>query len=69
MTSIARNGIRSIKRRKFPLILIWKPPYAGGIEQERWTREMLEAIEENYEPVQKHVETVVYRPRSRDGVP
>jgi hypothetical protein len=30
---------------------------------------MLEAIEENYEPVQKHVVTVVYRPKPRDGVP
>jgi len=74
MTQLQRDGrwnqeplLRSIKRRKFPLILIWKPPYAAGIEQERWTREMLEAIEENYEPVQKHLATVVYRPS--DGVP
>jgi ABC-type glycerol-3-phosphate transport system permease component len=74
LTQLQRDGrwnqeplLRSIKRRKFPLILIWKPPYAAGIEQERWTREMLEAIEENYEPVQKHLATVVYRPS--DGVP
>ena len=74
MTQLQRDGrwnqeplLRSIKRRKFLLILIWKPPYAAGIEQERWTREMLEAIEENYEPVQKHLATVVYRPS--DGVP
>jgi hypothetical protein len=76
MTQLQRDGrwdqepiLRSIKRRKYPLILIWKPAYVADIEQERWTREMLEAIEENYEPVQKHVETVVYRPNSGDGVP
>jgi hypothetical protein len=76
MTQLQRDGrwdqepiLRSIKRRKYPLILIWKPAYVADIEQERWTREMPEAIEENYEPVQKHVETVVYRPNSGDGVP
>jgi ABC-type glycerol-3-phosphate transport system permease component len=76
MTQLQRDGrwnqeplLRSIKRRNFPLILIWKPPYAAGIEQERWTRDMLEAIEESYEPVQKHVVTVVYRPRPSDEVP
>jgi len=76
MTQLQRDGrwdqgplLRSMKRRKFPVILIWKPPYATSIEQERWTRKMLEAIEENYEPVQKHVGTVVYRPRTSDRVP
>ena len=76
MTQLQRDGrwdqgplLRSIKRRKFPVILIWKPPYAASIEQERWTRKMLEAIEENYDPVQKLVGTVVYRPRTSDGVP
>jgi ABC-type glycerol-3-phosphate transport system permease component len=76
MTQLQRDGrwdqgplLRSIERRKFHAILIWKPPYAAGIERERWTPEMLEAIEENYGPVHKYAETVVYRPRPGDGVP
>jgi hypothetical protein len=76
MTQLQRDGrwnqgplLKSIRRRQFPVILIWKPHYASGIEQERWTQEMLEAIEENYESVQKHAGTVVYRPKPGDGVP
>jgi ABC-type glycerol-3-phosphate transport system permease component len=75
MTQLQRDGrwdqealLRSIKRRKFPVILIWKPSYAADIERERWTRGMLEAIEENYEPAHTHAGTVVYRPKSDDGV-
>jgi ABC-type glycerol-3-phosphate transport system permease component len=72
MTQLQRDGrwdqgpfLRSIKRRKFPVILIWKPRYAAGIERERWTQGMLEAIEENYEPAHTHAGTVVYRPKTR----
>jgi hypothetical protein len=75
MTQLQRDGrwdqgplLRSIRRRKFPVILIWKPRYAAGIERERWTRGMLEAIEENYEPAHTHAGTVVYRPKPDDGV-
>jgi hypothetical protein len=57
--------LRSIKRRKSSVILIWKPRYAAGIERERWTRGMLEAIEENYEPAHTYAGTVVYRPKTR----
>ena len=74
MTQLQRDGrwdqeplLESIERRKFPVILIWKPPYAAGVERERWTREMLEAIEENYEPAHKYVRTLVYQPRPGDG--
>jgi hypothetical protein len=52
MTQLQRDGrwdqgplIRSIERQAFPAVLIWKPAYAAGIERERWTRKMLEAIE------------------------
>jgi hypothetical protein len=76
MTQLKRDGrwdqsslLTSIRRRKFPAILIWKPPYAAGIERERWTREMLEAIEENYETAQKYAGTVVYLPKPGDGKP
>jgi ABC-type sugar transport system permease subunit len=69
MTQLQRDGrwdqstlLTSIRRRTFPAILIWKPPYAPGLVRERWTPEMLEAIEENYEPTQKLAGTVVYRP-------
>ena len=60
-----RPFLRSIKRRESSVILIWKPRYAAGIERERWTRGMLEAIEENYEPAHIYAGTVVYRPKTR----
>jgi ABC-type glycerol-3-phosphate transport system permease component len=76
MTQLHRDGgwdqrplLTSIRHREFPAILIWKPPYAAGIQRERWTREMLRAIGENYEPVHKYAGTLVYRPRPGDGVP
>lgn len=76
MTQLQRDGrwdqgplLRSIRRQEFPAILIWKPPYAAGIERERWTGEMLQTIEENYGPAHKYAGTVVYRPRPGDGVP
>ena len=76
MTQLQRDGrwdqgplLASIKRREFPVILIWKPPYAAGVQRERWTRGMLKTIEENYEPTHKYAGTLVYRPRPGDGVP
>jgi hypothetical protein len=75
MTQLQRDGrwdqgplLRSIRRRKFPVILIWKPRYAAGIARERWTRGMLEAIEENYEPAHLNAGIVFYRPKPDDGV-
>jgi ABC-type sugar transport system permease subunit len=75
MTQLQRDGrwdqgplLKSIERREFSAILIWKPPYATGIQRERWTRKMLESIEENYGPAHKYAGTVVYRPRPGDRV-
>ena len=74
MTQLQRDGrwdqgplLVSIERQEFPVILIWKPHFAAGIEQERWTREMLETIEENYKPAHKYARTLVYRPRPGGG--
>jgi hypothetical protein len=76
MTQLQRDGgwdqgplLTSIRHREFPAILIWKPPYAAGIQRQRWTLEMLRAIGENYEPVHKYAGTLVYRPRPGDDVP
>jgi ABC-type glycerol-3-phosphate transport system permease component len=76
MTQLQRDGrwdqsplLASIERREFPAILIWKPPYASGVYRERWTREMLETIDENYRPTHKYADTLVYRPRPDKEVP
>jgi ABC-type glycerol-3-phosphate transport system permease component len=76
MTQLKRDGrwdqgplIASIERREFPAILIWKPPYAQGVYRERWTREMLETVDENYRPTHKYAGTLVYRPRPDKNVP
>jgi ABC-type glycerol-3-phosphate transport system permease component len=76
MTQLQRDGrwdqsplLVSIERREFPAILIWKPPYAAGVYKERWTRGMLETIDENYRPTHKYAGTLVYRPRSEKDVP
>ncbi len=76
MTQLQRDGrwdqrplIASIERREFPAILIWKPPYASGVYRERWTREMLETMDENYRPTHKNAGTLVYRPRPDKDVP
>ncbi len=61
--------LASIERREFPAILIWKPPYAGGVQRERWTPEMLKTIDENYEPAHKYAGTLVYRPRPEVETP
>jgi ABC-type sugar transport system permease subunit len=76
MTQLQRDGrwdqsplLASIERREFPAILIWKPSYAAGVYRERWTREMLETIDENYRPTHKYADTLVYRPRPDKDVP
>ena len=76
MTQLQRDGrwdqrplIASIERREFPAILIWKPPYAQRVHRERWTREMLETVDENYRPTHKYAGTLVYRPRPDENVP
>jgi hypothetical protein len=76
MTQLQRDGrwdqrplLASIERREFPAILIWKPPYASGVYRERWTREMLETMDENYRPTHKYAGTLVYHPRPDKEVP
>ena len=73
-SQLAREGrwdqrplLEAIDRREFPAILIWEPPYAPGVARERWTPQMLRAIEANYEPAGRHAETVVYRPKRDRG--
>ena len=75
-TQLQRDGkwdkgslISSLQRRKFPAILIWKPPYARGVYRERWTREMLQTIDQYYTPTHEYTGTVVYRPRPDEDVP
>ena len=70
MTQLARKDkwdqrplLREIRDKKFAAILIWKPSGAESLVRERWTKEMLEEIEANYEPAEKHASTTVYRPR------
>ena len=76
ITQLQRDGrwdqrplLASIERREFPAILIWKPPYAPGVYRERWTREMLDTMDENYRPTHKYAGTLVYRPRPDEDVP
>ena len=68
MTQLHRDGrwdqgplLASLERRTFPAILIWKPPYAAGVQRGRWTREMLKTIDENYRPTHKYAGTLIYR--------
>jgi hypothetical protein len=70
MTQLQRDGrwdqgplLDSIEHRKLPAILVWKPPCAAGVQRERWTREMLKTIDENYKPAHKYAGTLVYRPK------
>jgi ABC-type glycerol-3-phosphate transport system permease component len=76
MTQLQRDGrwnqrplLASIERREFPAIFIWKPSYAQGVYRERWTRKMLETIDENYRPTHEYADTVVYHPRPDKDVP
>jgi hypothetical protein len=68
VTQLARAGkwdqtplIESIERREYPLILIHY--YKGNdIHQERWTKEMLDAIEKNYTVTETCADEHLYRP-------
>ena len=42
--------------------MMWEPPFARDIKQDRWTPEMLAAIDQHYEPEEKLADMVVYRP-------
>jgi hypothetical protein len=54
--------LEAIQQKSFPLILIYQLP-SSSLHRERWTPEMLSAIEENYRPVRVEALTTVYRPQ------
>jgi hypothetical protein len=54
--------LQDIEQQQFPLILIYQLP-AYPLHKERWTPEMLAAIEKNYRPVRIEASTVIYRPQ------
>jgi hypothetical protein len=70
MTQLARDGdwdqrpiLRDIDKERFPLIMIWSPPFAREIKRDRWTPRMLEEIREHYERTDRVADMAVYRPR------
>jgi dolichyl-phosphate-mannose-protein mannosyltransferase len=77
MTQLARDGawdqrpfVRAIEEERFPVIMIWKPPFAREIKRDRWTPEMLKAIRAHYEPTDDdHGDMVIYRPKEPQEEP
>ncbi|MBA2511922.1 MAG: glycosyltransferase family 39 protein [Rubrobacteraceae bacterium] len=70
MTQLSRDGawnqdraVESIRKEKYSVIMMWEPPFAKDIKQDRWTDEMLAAVEANYEPEERLADMVVYRPK------
>ncbi len=70
MTQLSRDGdwnqrpfVEDIAREKFPLIMIWSPPFAREIKQDRWTPRMLEEIHAHYERTDRIADMVIYRPK------
>lgn len=74
MTQLAWAGrwdqtklIESIAHQTFPLILIYYLPFTN-LHKERWTAEMLSAVERYYRPVQVQGGTVIYQPQPKSPV-
>ncbi len=70
MTQLARDGdwdqrplVRAIEEERFPVIMVWKPPFAREIKRDRWTPQMLKEIKAHYEPTDDLADMVVYRPK------
>jgi len=70
MTQLSRDGawdqrplVRAIEREEFPVIMMWKPPFAREIKRDRWTPAMLEEIEAHYERTNDLADMVIYRPK------
>jgi len=57
--------LQSIANHKFPLILVYHFPFAQLEDAQRWTPEMLTAIEEHYAVVKNMDGNVVYRPKGQ----
>ena len=70
MTQLARDGdwnqrpfVEDIANERFPLIMIWSPPFAREIKRDRWTPRMLEEIRDHYERTGRVADMVIYRPK------
>ena len=70
MTQLARDGdwdqrpfLKDIANERFPLIMIWSPPFAREIKQDRWTPKMLEEIRGHYERKGRIADMIIYRPK------
>ncbi len=69
MTQLSRDGaweqgraVKSIREQRYAVVMIWEPPFAKDIKQDRWTDEMLAAIDDRYERTDRVADMVVYRP-------
>jgi hypothetical protein len=70
MTQLTRDGdwnqrpiLKDIDEVRFPMIMIWSPPFAREIKRDRWTPRMLEEIHDNYERTDRAADMVIYHPR------
>jgi hypothetical protein len=60
--------VSSIRNQEFPLILVYYPPFSNETHVERWTPEMLAAIEEQYVPSQTLAGNVLYVPSGGNAI-
>jgi len=70
MTQLSRDGswkqdqaVESIQSEEYAVVMMWEPPFAHNIKQDRWTEEMVGAIDAHYEPTERLADMVVYRPK------
>jgi hypothetical protein len=57
-----QSFVEEIQRAEFEAILIFEPPGASGLVEDRWTPRMLREIEAHYEPAETVADTTIYRP-------